>query len=390
MKKLIAIILALILALGCAAGAEEASMPAEAAAYEGVWQCDRATVSMDWEEEGFRVLITWGSSAWEHTEWQYSCYYHEEDNTLAAVPFGIRTDYVYGDDGELVSAAEIYNDGDAVFSLDAEGYLIWEDQKENAGDGMRFEKLPEEPAVLTFATIGDAMNAEGYTGIACGDDEHYVVVAELDGTYLRVVADVDEEARRLSEATLEYVDADTLEAAFAAYNAYIETLPVAYEEEITAQPLSREELDALAGKTLLEVEEAGYESSSSEMGENDEAIYTVSYGLYEYDLLLNETYTEYREHDDNGYIGDLTVRSAGFSGLSSHAAELRFHADGTYDEEEDPWAEYNRIMEMITDALSSDNPEEAIQALLDTMPEQAEEIQALVDIFSALNGQDNE
>ena len=35
---------------------------------------------------------------------------------------------------------------------------------------MRFEKLPEEPAFLTFSTIGDAMNAEGYTGIASGDD----------------------------------------------------------------------------------------------------------------------------------------------------------------------------------------------------------------------------
>ena len=245
----------------------------------------------------------------------------------------------------------------------------------------------EEPAGISFATIGEAMASEGYTGIAGGDDEHYVAVVEQNGAYLRVVADVDDEARRLGDATLEYVDANTLEAAFEAYNAYIETLPIAYEEEITAQPKTQEELDALVGKTLLEVEEAGYEDSSSEMGENDEAIYTVSYGLYEYDLLLNETYTEYTEHSDNGYIGDLTVKSASFSGLSRNAAELRYHADGTYDEENDPWAEYTALMEMITNALSSENPAEAIQALAEAMPDQAEEIKAFAEIFTAISEQ---
>ena len=122
-------------------------------------------------------------------------------------------------------------------------------------------------------------------------NEHYVAVVELDGAYFRVAANVDDEARRPIDATLEYVDADTLEAAFEAFHAYIETLPIAYEEEITAQPKTQEELDALAGKTLLEVEEAGDESSSSEMGKDDAAIYTESRGLYEYALLLNETNT---------------------------------------------------------------------------------------------------
>ncbi len=391
MKRFLLVVLALAMMAGIVFAEEgTAPMPDGAKAFEGVWQCDRASIAVDREEEGFKVLITWGSSAWEHTEWQYSCYYKDEDQTLAAVPFGTRTDFVYGDDGGIVSATEIYQDGEAVFSLDAEGYLIWQDQKENAGEGMRFEKLPEEPASLLFATIGEAMASEGYTGIAGSDSEHYVAVVRQDDAYIRLVADLDEKAKELSDATLEYVDADTLEAAFAAYNAHIETLPVAYEEEITAQPKSQEELDALAGKTLLEAETAGYESSSSAMGENDEAIYTVSNGLYTYDLLLNETYTEYMEHNDNGYIGDLTIRSAALSGLSHNAAELRFHADGTYDEEKDDWAEFNGIMEMISGALSGENPEEAIQALTEAMPEHAEEIGMLAELFSSMSGQEEE
>ena len=149
--------------------AEADAEPAGAVAFEGVWQCDRATIAMYWEEEGFKVLITWGSSGWEHSEWEYSCYYHEEDSTVVSMPFGTRTEYVYGDDGELASATEAYDDGAATFLLDEEGYLIWRDEKENAGEGMRFERIPEEPAALSFATIDAAMNAEGFTGIAGGD-----------------------------------------------------------------------------------------------------------------------------------------------------------------------------------------------------------------------------
>lgn len=248
----------------------------------------------------------------------------------------------------------------------------------------------EASAAAPFATVGEAMASEGYTGIAGGNDEHYVVVVELDGAYLRLVADVDDEARRLGEATLDYVDADTLDAAFEAFNAYIETLPIAYAEVITAQPKAQEELDALAGKTLLEVEEAGYESSSSEMGENDEAIYTVSYGMYDYNLLLNETYTEYMAHSDNGFIGDLTVRSASLAGLSRNAAELRYRADGTLDEADDPWAEYTEIMGLITEALSGENPEEAVQALIKKMPDHADEIRMFADVFSAMSEQGEE
>ena len=116
----------------------------------------------------------------------------------------------------------------------------------------------------------------------------------------------------------------------------------------------------------------------------------VNSGLYEYNLLLNETWTVYREHDDNGYIGDLTVKSASFAGLSRNAAELRWHADGTCDAERDGWAEFNGIMDLISEALSGDDPEEAIRKLTEAMPEHAEEIRTLVEVFSSMSGTDPE
>ena len=152
MKKTIAFLLLVLLALGLtgSAWAEEAAesipMPAEAGAFEGVWMCDRANAELYWEEEGFRVLITWSSSAWEQSEWEYACYYHEDSNTLVSMPFGTRTDYVYNEDGTASFADIKYQDGEAVFSLDEEGCLIWQDEKENAGEGLRFVHAPEESA----------------------------------------------------------------------------------------------------------------------------------------------------------------------------------------------------------------------------------------------------
>ena len=126
---------------------DEASepMPREAAAFEGVWQCGRTTVAMYWEEIGFKVLISQSGSAWEQTEWEYSCFWHAENNTVVSMPFGTRTAYVYGEDGEIASVTEAYSDGIAVFLLDADGCLVWQDEKENAGAGMRFEKITEAP-----------------------------------------------------------------------------------------------------------------------------------------------------------------------------------------------------------------------------------------------------
>ena len=144
MKKLFAIILVLALALVSVGFAEEEKlppMPEEAAVYEGTWVCDRASIEIIWEEEGFRVFISWGSSASETSEWEYSCYYDAETKSLEAMPTGIHTDNVYGEDGEIVSSTVIYDDGEATFTLDEEGHLLWHDVKEDVGKDMLFERL---------------------------------------------------------------------------------------------------------------------------------------------------------------------------------------------------------------------------------------------------------
>ena len=133
--------LMLAMLLTCAAFAEEeeedyAPMPEEAAVYEGKWACEQAGIEIFWEEVGFRVSIRW-----ESTEWGYSCHYIEKDNTLISMPTGSRTEIVYNEAGDVESFHDVYNDGSAIFALDEEGYLIWRDEKEDAGKDMRFEKV---------------------------------------------------------------------------------------------------------------------------------------------------------------------------------------------------------------------------------------------------------
>ena len=151
MRKLFAIILALALALslaGCAAAEEPQNdaTPEEAKPFEGMWMDDRAVAQLIWEEEGFRILIQWSSSAEECTEWEYSCVYDKETNTLVSVmENGSCREVVYDENGEEKSSTTVYEDGTATFSLDEEGRLIWKDAKEDAGKDLHFIKLEDDP-----------------------------------------------------------------------------------------------------------------------------------------------------------------------------------------------------------------------------------------------------
>lgn len=151
MKKILMALMVLALMLGCAAAlAEEEPIDMSAPDpdhFSGVWECDRASAEIIWEEEGYRVLIHWGSSAWEATTWEYACYYNAEKDTITSTPFGIKTELVFGDNGEEVSATVVYDDGVATFSIDEEGYMLWQDENENAGEALRFVQISDHVEV---------------------------------------------------------------------------------------------------------------------------------------------------------------------------------------------------------------------------------------------------
>jgi hypothetical protein len=107
----------------------------------GEYACDEFSLSIFWDIEddgdghtysGYRIAVEKMSEG-SLTAWAYSGSYNPETGMLDAFP-GIKEFQVK--DGEPF--LEEYNDGEAVFSMDAEGSVRWEDKKENAGEGLVF------------------------------------------------------------------------------------------------------------------------------------------------------------------------------------------------------------------------------------------------------------
>ncbi len=142
------------LALQRLSDAEQAEYWEAAKAFLGTWQCDRATIEISPAGEDVQVLVYWGGSAFETSEWVYTCVFDEYENTLTSVGEATRTDVVFDESGEQQSADVLYTDGSAVFRLDGNGCLVWEDGKENAGDGMAFERVDDGEAELAARFAG--------------------------------------------------------------------------------------------------------------------------------------------------------------------------------------------------------------------------------------------
>ena len=162
MKKLTSIVLALILAisLACASLADEVPQPEGGRKFETNWAITGMLVSINYEEEGYRVSIV-SEIPTEGTgiEWFYNCYYHPENDTLVSVSSSKQTytftpvvpfengefdpEQVTDEDGEKTYASaecEGLDDEDkvSVFSIDEKGRLIWKDGHENAGADLEF------------------------------------------------------------------------------------------------------------------------------------------------------------------------------------------------------------------------------------------------------------
>ena len=149
MKKLISILTAvtMLMLLVCAATADEVPQPEGGKKFEGNWAIPGGNVQIDYEEQGYRISIDIlkkedkAGSAWE-----YSCFYHEETDSLKSASSS-RTDYTYDPDtGEQESGDPTYDGFDdegqvTEFTIDQDGFLIWKDGHDDAGAGLKFTNI---------------------------------------------------------------------------------------------------------------------------------------------------------------------------------------------------------------------------------------------------------
>ena len=109
-------------------------------AFVGDWMCERASIYIDEDDGVYTVRVTWGSSAFEEVFWDYSC---TLDTQGALTGVGKKSTETYDDEGNVVARNVEYTDGAATFVLDGD-FLLWNDAKEDAAQGMRFERVEPE------------------------------------------------------------------------------------------------------------------------------------------------------------------------------------------------------------------------------------------------------
>ena len=246
-----------------------------------------------------------------------------------------------------------------------------------------------------YATVGEALEDSAEDRIVAGGvpGEYYAVVTQKDGKYYRSVAIFDEKLNELNEAleNLDYEAEDFFEkheAAMQAVDDYLKTLPIAYSEVFTAQPLTDEEMASMQGKSLSQLTEEGFEigSNGTEPSEDEEEIlivYSLRYGVYDYNCVVDADFDQYIAAQDNGAEGDLVVKSMSLAGITEWGFEKRFHTDGTVDEPKDPFAEFSEIMtEMLTFFEKIQAGEEIdIQDYADTLKAKYPDYAEMIDVY---------
>lgn len=248
-----------------------------------------------------------------------------------------------------------------------------------------------------YATVGEALedSAEGRVVAGSIPGEYYAVVTQKDGKYYRSVAIFDEKLNELSEAleNLDYEAEDFFEkheAAMQAIDDYLKTLPIAYSEVFTAQPLTDEEMASMQGKSLSQLTEDGFEigSNSTEPGEDDEIIivFSLRYGVYDYNCVVDADFDQYIAAQENDTEGDLVVKSMTLAGITERGFEKRFHTDGTVEEPKDPFAEFSEIMaEMMSFIEKAQAGEEIdIQDFADALKAKYPDYADMIDVYVTL------
>ena len=147
MKKILGIILAAMMLVlpACAAFADEIPEPEGGKKFDTDWAIFGMTVSIVYEEEGYRVDIReYDPAEQKGTVWEYACLYNEEKDVLESMA-SLKYGFTDKEGAESVDEFE-YDDLDAenqvtVFAIDENGMLTWQDGRGQDGADLAFSDI---------------------------------------------------------------------------------------------------------------------------------------------------------------------------------------------------------------------------------------------------------
>lgn len=106
--------------------------------FSGIWHCENISIDFYLTGGTCRCTVSENDGDQLITQWTYYCKYDSESGNLISDNTGIKEVLIAYDEEAIYD--EAYADGSAVFSINSDGYLLWNDQKENAGANFLFTK----------------------------------------------------------------------------------------------------------------------------------------------------------------------------------------------------------------------------------------------------------
>lgn len=110
-------------------------------AFVSFWSTDGATADIRIEDDIFLVHVETFDHGEEWSAWDYRCIYNPAQQVLVADGTGCKTTYTSDFDTGCETETMVYQNGSAVFTLHPDGYLVWLDEEENAGQELLFTKM---------------------------------------------------------------------------------------------------------------------------------------------------------------------------------------------------------------------------------------------------------
>ena len=150
--------------------------------------------------------------------------------------------------------------------------------------------------------------------------------------------------------------------------------------------MSQMVMDALVGKTIGELREAGYDDSESGT-EGDDIVYVMRNGLFEYSCIVDADFDAYEKAQEEWPDGgnDFVIKSVSFHGITSEAIFKRYHTDGSVEEDPDPFEGYAELMTDVQQMIDSvQNGEEVnIDEYFSGLKDKYDAVQSYIDALNA-------
>ena len=179
-----------------------------------------------------------------------------------------------------------------------------------SGSASGAESAVDEAAVIeSLSTLGDAMALESSDIQTAVYDGKAIYAFKLGDTFYRARASISPEDEQ-AYMDIDYMDDDYEEQ----QKNILSPLVIDQIDNLSLQMLSREELDALVGKTGQDLQDAGWTCSGHNL---DGMEFWMEYGPFVYTVVFdgNVPESEYEPFDDVEDTRTMTVKSVRFNGL---------------------------------------------------------------------------